>query len=90
MALSSFLDTDPQAAFSMATQRLSPQMGRFFMPRYNDIYNRYRSGLAANPAMTFGSFLEKFPWLREYQSYAPYQRGFRPATMAPMTRFLNY
>lgn len=94
--LSAWLGDNPQAVFQRSLSGMSPQMSRFFSSNYNDIYGKYMGTQAAQaaggemPSGDFGGFLQNYPWLQQYYSYTPYQRGFSQARMAPTTRFLQY
>jgi len=95
-ALSSFLGDNPQAVFQSRMARSTPQFGRFWGNRYNDIYGQYmgqqaqQAQMGQMPSGDFNSFLEQYPWLDKFYSYSPYQRGLSMNRMAPTTRFLNY
>ncbi len=96
MPLSSFLETQPQAAYQSQMDVLGSPINRGF--DYYTIYNRYlkhlgnlqAQGITA-PDITFTEFLSKYPWEREYSGISPQMRGDYPSNLVGgAARFLNY
>lgn len=94
--MTSFLGENPQIAYQSRLAGMTPQMNRFLSSKYYDVYGQYQAqqGLQARrgeiPTGDFSSFLGKYPWLQQYYSYSPYQRGFNPSTFSPAVRRLSY
>ncbi len=96
MPLSSFLETQPQAAWQTQMLKMGSPMNRYF--DYNDIYNQYLAHLANRqaqgimvPEWTFSDFLSKYPWERKYSEASPRERGYFPSNLVGgAARFLNY
>lgn len=90
MAIASFLDTQPQAAFSQRINQLEEPQRRYFLRRYNELYGQYLAGLPGNPRGRFTDFLQGIDFTREFQSQSPQVRGEYPRQFRPPTRRLNY
>jgi len=90
MPLTSFLDTQPQAAFATRINRLDEPQRRFFLRRYNELYGQYLATLQENPRGRFTDFLGGIDFTREFQSYSPELRGEYPRQFRPPTRMLRY
>ena len=93
---SAFLGDRPETAFQAAIGGFSPQRRRFFDRQFGDIFGQFQ-GLRGRQAQagdlprgSFSQFLTGFPFEQEFQSFTPFQRGFRPQTFAPGVRRLNF
>lgn len=93
MTMSSFLGENPQIAYQSSLTGMAPQRRRFWGDKYFDVYGQYQGQQGAQggiPTGDFSSFLGNYPWLQEYQSYSPYQRGVNYSRYSPATRMLQY
>jgi len=90
MALTSFLDTQPQAAFAQRINQLDEPQRRFFQRRYNELYGEYLAGLQNNPRLRFTDFLGGIDYNKEFQSFSPQVRGEYPRQFRPPVRRLSY
>jgi len=90
MPLTSFLDSQPQAAFATRINRLDEPQRRFFLRRYNELYGQYLSNLAQNPRARFTDFLGGLDFNRDFQAFSPELRGEYPRQFRPPTRILRY
>ena len=93
---SAFLGDRPETAFQGAIAGFSPQRRRFFDRQFGDIFGQFQgqkalqAGAGGFPTGSFSQFLTGFPFEQEFQSFTPFQRGFRPQTFAPGVRRLNF
>lgn len=91
-----FLGDRPELAFQGALTGFSPQRRRFFSRQFGDVFGQFQgqqalqAGAGLLPRGNFSQFLTGFPFEQEFQSFTPFQRGFRPATFAPGVRRLNF
>lgn len=86
----SFLNANPRAAFSSALSGLDSPQSRFFANRFNPIFDQFQAQLPRNPTRGFSDFLGDFPFLREFQSFSPSQRGSFQSRLRPPTRTLRF
>lgn len=90
MAYESFLDVNPNVAYRKALMELQPQMSRYFEPRYQDVYEEYQAVLPQNPALTFSSFLNTYPFMQTFGGVSPRLKGEYQNIYSPNARWLSY
>lgn len=96
MAISSFLESQPQAQYALRMLGLGRPVRRQF--DFNTVYNEYLGRLGQMqqpgqpiPDLKFEDFLNEYPFMQQYQALSPQQRGFYPGSMVGRSaRFLNY
>lgn len=90
--LSGFAETQPRGLFSRALLGQRKEVRDFFEPRFNELYNEYLAGLAAQPQQSFGGFLGGVNFSNRLGTFSPQQRGdYSARTLTPRTRsFLNF
>ena len=94
-----WLESTPKATYGaqMGGLQGSPFMKRYFENLYPTMLNRYmgKAGSIAmgggNPsAYTFQSYLQNFPWLKQFQALSPGERGEKSWAFSPRSRWLMY
>jgi len=91
----SFLEDQPEAGyFSYQNQWRTPNAKKYFQSQFSNIQNQYLGQLGqqirggGEPNLQFTDFLAQYPWMQQYQSQTPQQRGQDSSRYNPWTRWM--
>ena len=86
----------PEATYRTALPTtMSPNMRSYYDRMYGDVYERYKGEtmqqfLSGQPQQQFYQWMSGFPWMEDWMSKSPYQRGMNYRVFNPRTRWLMW
>ena len=85
----------PESAyFSYQNQWKTPNVEKYFQSQLPNVLNQYLGQLGravrggGEPTQEFADYLSQYPWMQEYQTQTPQQRGQDNSRFNPWTRWM--
>ena len=86
------LEEEPTAGYGLFQSRQQGPLNlkNWLQGQYNRLYGQYAGESALDPTLRWFDYLAKLDLNKEYGGLPAFQRGERPGTFAPRSRYIGY